>query len=281
MIAVGKKHNLRVNNISKIGVYLDAMTEDYLDNILLPNNQIVGKEIAVDDYIEVFVYRDSKDRMIATLKEPKLKVGEIGKLKVVDRAEIGYFLDIGLERDLFMPKREAEKGTIVGQEYLVCMYVDKSDRLCATMKIHKLLNATEKFNVGDQVIGTVYQIDPKLGVFVAIENQFYGKVALQQLYTELELGKEYTFYVSRIREDFKIDLSLGKLKFDQQKSDCEQLLDYLSTSKGYLNERLEADEIHQQFQMSKKAFKRAISSLLREEKIDKTDKGFVLKKVQG
>jgi len=278
MIEVGKKRLMRVNNLSKIGAYLDAETGDPQDNILLPNNQIIGKDIRVDHEIEVFIYRDSSDRLIATLKEPKLKVGEIGKLNVVDKAEIGYFLDLGLERDLFLPRKEAEKGTLIGKEYLVYMYVDKSDRLCATMKIHKLLNSTDKFNVGDLVKGTVYQIEEKLGAFVAVENQFYGKLPREVMFGAVELGKEYEFYVTRIREDFKLDLSLGKLKFDQQLDDGAKLLNHLKEHGGELVESLDAEEIHEAFQMSKKSFKRAIGNLLKDRKIEKTNRGFCLKK---
>ncbi|MCX5772997.1 MAG: S1-like domain-containing RNA-binding protein [Fusobacteria bacterium] len=281
MIEVGKNKVMKINNLSKIGVYLDAETGDALDNILLPNNQILGKNFVVGQEIEVFIYRDSSDRLIATLKEPKLKVGEIGKLKVVDKAEIGYFLDLGLERDLFMPKKEAEKGTLIGQEYLVYMYVDKSDRLCATMKIHKLLNSTEKFNVGELVKGTVYQLEEKLGAFIAVENQFYGKVAKELIFTTLELGKEYDFYVTRITEDFKLDLSFGKLKLDQQADDWQKLLNHLKEHGGVLDESLEADDIREKYQMSKKAFKRAIGILFKMRRVTRTDKGFVVNEHKG
>lgn len=281
MIEVGKNKVMKINNLSKIGVYLDAETGDALDNILLPNNQILGKNFVVGQEIEVFIYRDSSDRLIATLKEPKLKVGEIGKLKVVDKAEIGYFLDLGLERDLFMPKKEAEKGTLIGQEYLVYMYVDKSDRLCATMKIHKLLNSTEKFNVGELVKGTVYQLEEKLGAFIAVENQFYGKVAKELIFTTLELGKEYDFYVTRITEDFKLDLSFGKLKLDQQADDWQKLLNHLKEHGGVLDESLEADDIRKKYQMSKKAFKRAIGILFKMRRVTRTDKGFVVNEHKG
>ncbi|KNY30186.1 S1-like domain-containing RNA-binding protein [Pseudobacteroides cellulosolvens] len=142
------------------------------DDVLLPKNQM-PHDAEIGDEIEVFVYKDSEDRMISTTKKPKLTIGEMAVLSVVETTGIGAFLDWGLDKDLFLPFREQVGKVVKGGKYLVALYIDSSDRLCATMNIYNLLRTDSPYKVNDQTRGTIYSISKELGAFVAVDNKHF------------------------------------------------------------------------------------------------------------
>jgi predicted RNA-binding protein (virulence factor B family) len=181
MIELGKIQKLVVVRSSQIGVYINSADNKDKDAILLPNNQ-VPQGTDIGDEVEVFVYKDSEDRMIATMKKPKLAIGELSILRVVATTKIGAFLDWGLEKDLFLPFRE-QIGTVKkGSTYLVGMYIDNSNRLCATMNIYNLLICESPYKQNDRVKGTVYNISKSMGAFVAVDNKYQGLIPNKELY---------------------------------------------------------------------------------------------------
>ena len=175
MIELGKVQMLQVIRLTQIGAYLNSSEEKNSEDILLPKNQM-PPELNIGDDIEVFVYNDSEDRIISTVKKPKLTLGEMAVLKVVETTKIGAFLDWGLEKDLLLPFKEQEGDVKKDAEYLVALYVDKSNRLCATMKIYNLLSSASPYKKNDRVHGIIYSFNSQFGHFVAVDNKYHGLI---------------------------------------------------------------------------------------------------------
>ncbi|MGL6121266.1 MAG: CvfB family protein, partial [Fusobacteriaceae bacterium] len=226
MIKVGKRQKLIVNNISKIGAHLYAGTEDYKDNILLPNNQIEGKEIKVGDEVEVLVYKDSEDRLIATFKTSDVLAGSLAKLEVVDiNPAYGAFLDWGLEKDIMLPNSQQNSPVEIGKKYLVGIYEDSKGRLSATMKIYNFLLPCKDYKKNDTVSGTVYNINPDIGIFVAVDNRYFGMIPKNECFKSFNIGDEISARVIRVREDGKLDLSPQAILSEQKDKDAEVILE--------------------------------------------------------
>ncbi|WZL74186.1 S1-like domain-containing RNA-binding protein [Clostridiaceae bacterium 35-E11] len=278
MIEIGKFHNLRVASIVTIGAYLDAGTENPKDNILLPNNQL-PENVAEGDTLEVFIYRDSKDRLIATRKKPFAQVGELAYLKVVQTSKIGAFLDWGLEKDLFLPFGEQKYKVQEGRSYLVYIYVDKSDRLSATTDIEQYLKTHAPYDKSDRVKGTVYMVKKDMGAFVAVDNQYKGLISKNEYFHEIRNGDQIEARIIKIREDGKLDLSPRRIAHKQIYIDAEMIFEKMKTNNGFLplNDDSSPSAIKDQLKLSKGAFKRAVGKLLKENKIEQTQEGIHLK----
>ncbi|WMJ79122.1 S1-like domain-containing RNA-binding protein [Clostridium sp. MB40-C1] len=280
MIEIGKIQVLKVAKISKIGAYLNAETDNEEDNILLPNNQL-DDNVQVGDELEVFIYRDSEDRIIATRKKPLVEVGELAKLEVKETTSIGAFLDMGLEKDLLLPFKEQKYKVIPGNKYLVGVYIDKSDRLTATTYIAKFLKTDSDYKKHDKVKGTVYSVNPELGVLVAVDNKYKGLIPKNYYFERIEVGQEVEAVVTRVRDDGKLDLSTRESAYKEIDSDAEMILNKMKRYDGSLplNDKSSPEEIKDRLKISKAAFKRAVGRLLKEEKIEQTEKGLKLKKM--
>lgn len=274
MIELGKIQWLEVIRVTKIGAYLNSIGDRDQEDILLPMSQVPG-DAGVGDEIEVFVYRDSEDRRIATTKMPKLTVGELGMLKVVETARIGAFLDCGLEKDLLLPFKEQTLRVEEGQQVLVGMYVDKSGRLCATMDIYKFLEHKSPFKKNQKVQGTIYKIDREVGAFVAVENKYHALIPNKELYGKFKYGDRIEARVLDIKQDGKLELSLRAQTSHQIPIDAEKIYSKLINNGGKLalNDNSDPELIKATFNMSKAAFKRAIGKLLKERKIEITENG--------
>ncbi len=279
MVKIGKRQKMKVNNIASIGVYLDAETGDNADNILLPNNEIEGMEICAGDFLDVFIYRDSEDRLIATLKNSYAVIGTLAKLEVVDITKIGAFLDWGLPKDLLLPKGQEEGSLEVGNKYLVGLYEDKKGRISATMKIYQFLMPNSKYEKNDVVLGTVYRIEPNIGIFVAVDNRYFGLIPKNECFREYQVGEEIEARVIRVREDGKLDLSPRKLSYLQIDDDAQIILDKMKEDGGKLqvNDKSSPELIQKTFGLSKKAFKKAVGNLLKNGYIEKDGIDFKLK----
>lgn len=274
-IEIGKKNSLKVDRLTSVGAFLEGDGDS--GDILLPKKELT-EDVKEGDIAAVFVYRDSEDRLIATLNEPLGEVGDVLYLKVVDVTPIGAFMDWGLSKDLFLPIREQTTRVRPGRGYLVKIYIDKSERLCATMRIDEALTVGGKFTQKEAVKGTVYSVNPDLGVFVAIEDIYYGFVHNSEKYKEYQIGDQDTFRVVRVREDGRIDLSSRQLAHLQMDVDAEEILQLLRVKKGFLplNDKSDPEDIKGYFQMSKNAFKRAIGRLLKEKQIYQSADGIRL-----
>lgn len=278
MIEIGKFHNLKVASIVAIGAYLDTGTQNPKDHILLPNNQL-PEDVAQGDILQVFIYRDSKDRLIATRKKPLAQVGELAYLKVVQTSKIGAFLDWGLEKDLFLPFGEQKYKVQAGRSYLVYIYVDKSGRLSATTDIEQYLKTHGPYKKSDRVEGTVYMVKKDIGAFVAVDNQYKGLISKNEYFHEIRNGDQIEARIIRIREDGKLDLSPRKIAHKQMHIDAEMIFEKLKSNNGFLpfNDKSNPSEIKDQLKLSKGAFKRAVGKLLKENKIEQTEEGIYLK----
>jgi predicted RNA-binding protein (virulence factor B family) len=279
MIKIGKRQKMKINNIASIGVYMDAETDNPKDNILLPNNEIENMEVAPGDYLDVFIYRDSEDRLIATLRKTYAVVGTLSKLEVVDLTEIGAFLDWGLNKDILLPRGQEEGKLKLGNKYLVGIYEDKKGRLSATMQIYKFLLPCSDYSANDSVMGTVYRVQKDIGVFVAVEDRYFGLIPKSECYQDYEVGEELNLRVIRVREDGKLDLSPRALLQDQMDKDSEKLLAQMKLHRNVypLNDKSSPEKIEKTLGISKKAFKRAMGKLLKNGLVTKTDEGFKIK----
>lgn len=268
MIDLGRIQKLEVMKIVTVGAYLNTPNNKEQDNILLPKKQ-VPEGTAIGDQIEVFVYRDSSDRMISTTNKPKIVMGELKKLRVVEMSQIGAFLNWGLEKDLFLPFKEQTEKLQKGSEVLVGLYIDKSDRISATMNIYNMLSAEAPYKVEDKVKGTIISINKEIGAFVAIDSKYQGLIPAKELFSDHKYGDEVEARVTKVREDGKLDLSLRAKSYLQMDQDADFIYEKLVKSGGYLpfNDKTPPSKIKAELNMSKNAFKTAVGRLLKARKI--------------
>lgn len=271
MLKLGRKQTLVVVKQVEFGVYL-AEKMDSEEKVLLPKKQVPAG-LDVSDSIEVFLYKDSSDRMIATVKEPYIQIGKPAVLKVKEISKIGAFLDWGLEKDLLLPFKEQAYPVKAGDSCLVCLYVDKSSRLCATMKVYGHLRTDSSYMKDDIVKGTVYDVTKDFGVYVAVDNIYSARIPQRDVFGKMHIGDEIEARVSAVKEDGKLDLSMRQKAYLQMDKDAEYILKELEESGGsfpFTDKNVEPEEIKERFQMSKNAFKRAIGHLLKAGKIEIT-----------
>lgn len=271
MLKLGRKQTLVVVKQVEFGVYL-AEKMDSEEKVLLPKKQVPAG-LDVSDSIEVFLYKDSSDRMIATVKEPYIQIGKPAVLKVKEISKIGAFLDWGLEKDLLLPFKEQAYPVKAGDSCLVCLYVDKSSRLCATMKVYGHLRTDSSYMKDDIVKGTVYDVTKDFGVYVAVDNIYSARIPQRDVFGKMHIGDEIEARVSAVKEDGKLDLSMRQKAYLQMDKDAEYILKELEESGGsfpFTDKSVEPEEIKERFQMSKNAFKRAIGHLLKAGKIEIT-----------
>lgn len=262
---LGRKVTLMVVKKVDFGVYLG--TEE--DRILLPKKQ-VPEGIEIGDPVTVFVYKDSKDRLIATTNEPFLTLGEVKTLKVKDTGKIGAFLDWGLEKDLLLPFKEQTAKVKRGDECLVSLYVDKSGRLCATMKVYEKLRKDSPYQKDDKVQGIIYEKSDNFGLFVAVDDRYCALIPKRESYGNLKVGDRVDARVTAVKADGKLDLSVKEKAFIQMDVDAAMLLEKMNRQGGRLTftEKADADFIKSETGLSKNAFKRAIGRLLKAGKIE-------------
>lgn len=273
MIRLGEKQKLVIVKRVDFGVYLAASEESAEERILLPVKQ-VPEGAEVGDALEVFVYRDSQDRMIATVREPKLQMCQVAELTVAQTGRIGAFLDWGLEKDLLLPFKQQRGRVEQGDKVLVSLYIDKSSRLCATMNVYENLRTDSPYQKDDWVTGRVYEDSDNFGAFVAVDNLYSGLIPKKELYGDVRLGEDVRARVIQVREDGKLTLSVRDKAYLQMDADAERLLDILDSYEGVLpfGEKASPEVIAHETGMSKNEFKRAVGRLLKEGKIEIRDK---------
>ena len=270
MIRLAEKQTLTVVKKVEFGVYLAESKEAAVEEkVLLPIKQ-VPENTAVGDEIEVFIYKDSKDRLIATVKEPLLVKGQTAVLKVVQVNRVGAFLYWGLEKDLFLPFKEQTKPVQVGDECIVALYIDKSGRLCATMKVYPYLRTDSPYGKDDKVSGVVYEISDNFGAFVAVDNCFSALIAKKEMTTKLSVGDVVTARVASVKKEGKLDLSLREKAYIQMNIDAEKVMKKLEKGNGKIpfTDKASPELIKAEMDMSKNEFKRAVGKLLKAGKIE-------------
>lgn len=266
---LGKKVRLMIVKEVEFGVYLGNKEE----KVLLPKKQ-VPRGLEAGDPVEVFLYKDSSDRLIATTNEPKLTLGELAVLKVADVGKIGAFLDWGLEKDLLLPFREQTAKVRKGDEVLAALYVDKSGRLCATMKVYERLRQDPPYQKDDQVEGIVYDTSDNFGVFVAVDDCYSALIPKREAFGSLRVGERVHARVIKVREDGKLDLAVREKAFLQMDADAQMIMERLEASGGKLpfTDKADPELIKRELGLSKNAFKRAVGRLLKSGKIEIREK---------
>lgn len=269
MIRLGERQELVIVKEVEFGVYLAVSQEEAEERVLLPKRQ-VPENAKIGDTIPVFIYRDSKDRMIATVREPKLQMGQVAELTVAQMGKIGAFLDWGLEKDLLLPFKQQRGRVNQGDKVLVSLYIDKSDRLCATMNVYDNLRTDSPYSREDKVTGRVYEMSDNFGAFVAVDNLYSALIPRKELYGEVELGKDITARVIQVREDGKLTLGIRDKAYLQMDKDAEAILALMEKQGGFLpfTDKASPERIKQETGMSKNEFKRAVGRLLKERKIE-------------
>lgn len=271
---IGKYNTLKIYKKVEFGLYL-IEGEDAENRVLLPK-AAVPDGVVIGDELRVFLYKDSKDRLIATTKEPYLTVGEYGALTVSQINKVGAFLDFGLERDLFLPFKEIKGNIEEGDTILVRMYVDKSGRLAASMKgIYKLLSTNCPYGIGDECEARVYEFGHDFGTFVAIDDKYSAMIPRHEGVSHLRLGDLITVRITAIKEDGKADVTLRDKAPVQMDADAESLYQLIEEYAGVLpfTEKASPEVIMRETGLSKAAFKRAVGRLYKERKILITEDG--------
>ncbi len=274
MIRLGERQELVIVKQVEFGVYLASSEEEgeeREERILLPKKQ-VPEGAKTGDVLDVFIYRDSRDRLIATVREPKLQIGQVAELNVAQVGKIGAFLDWGLEKDLLLPFKQQRGKVEQGDSVLVSLYIDKSNRLCATMNVYDNLRTDSPYRKEDRVTGRVYEMSDNFGAFVAVDNQYSALIPKKELYGNVELGKDVSARVIQVREDGKLTLGIRDKAYLQMDKDAELLQNLMKERGGILDftDKASPERIKQETGMSKNEFKRAVGRLLKEKKIEIT-----------
>lgn len=274
MLKIGDYNELEVLKEIDFGMYLNSEEGE----ILLPKKYI-PEGLVIGDKINVFIYKDSEDRLIATTITPKAKVGDFAYLEVKDTNRYGAFLDWGLEKDLMVPFGEQKIKMITGNKYFVKVYFDEeSNRVAATSKINKhILREVNDLSEGDEVDLLVYKFT-ELGVSVIINNKYMGVVYKNDIFIKVDVGDRLKGFISKIREDGKIDVSIRKRGFDKVLDSKEVILQKLQDANGFLplTDKTSPERIQETLEMSKGAFKKAIGMLYKQRKIEISDLGITL-----
>jgi predicted RNA-binding protein (virulence factor B family) len=272
MANIGKTNLLKVLRKVDHGLYLDG---ENLGDILIPK-RYVPDNTEVGDELEVFLYTDSEDRLIATTEKPIAQVGEFAAMKVVHTNKFGAYLDWGLTKDLFVPFREQNAKMEEGRTYLVFVYLDlDTDRVAASAKLDQFLDETPPdFEAGQEVEIIIAQ-RTDLGYKVIIEGTHWGMIYSNEIFEPLRIGERKRAFIKKMRDDDKIDVSLQQSGYERIDGIAQSILQQLEEAGGSLplNDKSDPDSIKEQFGISKKAFKKAIGALYKQRLIDINEQG--------
>ena len=265
---LGEYQELYYKKKVDFGVYLaETMTDDA--QVLLPMKQL-PENARMGEKIRVFLYKDSRDRLIATTNDPKLTLGGYAPLVVREVGKIGAFLDWGLEKDLFLPYKEMVGRVEQGDEVLVTLYIDKSSRLCASMRgLYDLLDKDSPYHKGDTVTGRVYEFSDNFGTFVAVDDRYSARIANSEDHSFLRVGDVIEAKVLGVKPDGKLDLTMREKAYIQMDADAVKLMELIDSYAGVLpfTEKASPEVIKRETGLSKAAFKRAVGRLYKERKI--------------
>ena len=266
MLELGKYQKLKVTKQVEFGVYLSDKNPE--ERVLLPGKQ-VPENTKIGDEIEVFIYKDSEDRPIATTRKPLLTMGEVARLRVSQVTKIGAFLDWGLDKDLFLPFKQQTFKVREGDEVLASLYLDKSARLCATMNVYENLRSDSTYRKDEKVTGTVYQISDNFGAFVAVDDIYSALIPRKAMFGAAEkiaVGEKITARIAKVMPDGRLELAVRDKGYIQRNEDSELILEMMKKQGGRLpfNDKASPELILEKTGMSKAQFKRAVGKLLKE-----------------
>lgn len=270
---LGEYQTLTIIKKVEFGVYL-AEHEGDERRVLLPAKQ-VPEGSKCGDTIEVFLYKDSKDRLIATTNRPALTLGGLAVLRVAEVGKIGAFLDWGLEKDLFLPYKEMTAKVQPEDEILVTLYIDKSQRLCASMKkLYDLLSTDAPYHKGDVVTGRVYEFSDNFGTFVAVDDKYSAMIPSHEDTSKLRIGDEIEARVVNVKPDGKLDITMRERAYLQMDADAEKVMGVIEEFAGVLpfTDKSSPEVIKRETGLSKSAFKRAVGRLYKERRIEINEK---------
>ena len=277
MIEFGKINKLEVIKQKEYGYFVGVKDGEEKIEILLPTGNIVNPELVViGEYIEVFVYKDSLGRLVATQKTPKAFAEEIAILTVAENTEIGSFVNIGLERDVLVPFREKKYPIFEDEKYPFYVYVDKSGRLAATTDIEEHLSLDSKMNLGDTCSGYVYGFQSNQTALVCIEAGISGIILRDEYYTSLKEGDYLEkLRVIKIYEDGKLGLTTRAERKDEMDSLEKKIFSYMEGNDGFMsfNDKSNPDDLRMVFNTSKKNFKRTLGNMMKNNIIRQDEDG--------
>ena len=272
MIEIGKKNTLRAIRNTPQGIYL---TDKSGQEVLLPN-KYVPKTLQAEELLEVFVYKDSEDRLIATTLVPLIEANSLANLVVNEVNSFGAFLDMGIDKDLLVPIKEQLNPMKEGKSYWIYCYLDEvTQRLVGSSKIKRFLNNdNHNLAIGNEVDCLIFD-DTPLGYLAVINNKHYGLIYHNEVYSNLRIGDTTQAFVKKIKETGEIDLSIQKIGFTHVNDQTDVILNHLKKNGGFLNLNDDSapEEIQARLKISKKVFKKAIGILYREKKITIEEQG--------
>ena len=286
---LGKINTVTIARMTPHGAYITGCSDNDTDpgvrhagdidgEILLPKGEMTAR-LQKGDITECFIYLDSEDRPVATMKRPLITLGQTAVLTCLEVTKIGTFLDWGLKKDLFLPYKEQTRRPNKGSRVLVALYIDKSGRLCATMKLYKYLKNDSPYKTGDMVLGRVYETGREEGAHVAVDSMYRALIPKKDLVSEVNVGDEIRLRVARVLADGKLVLAMRDPSHVQIFADCELILSRLEKAPGSflpVGDKTDTDVIRRTFGMSKNSFKRAVGHLMKEGKITQTSSGIQL-----
>ena len=261
MMKLGEKQVLKVERFRDFGAYLS----DGESTVLLPKKEL-PENLREGDEIEVFLYKDSSDRLIATTRQSALTLHQTALLKVREVSKIGAFLDWGLEKDLLLPFHEQTRRVQAGEEVLAALYIDKSGRLAATMNVYPYLRTDSPYLPDQTVQGRIYEKSDNFGVFVAVDDCYSALIPKQEEAGELRIGDVIQARVTKVRPDGKLNLAVRQKAYLQLDADAELILKGIDEYEGVLpfDDRVSPEIIKREFGLSKNAFKRAVGHLMKQ-----------------
>lgn len=262
MIEIGKINHLQVIKFVDFGLYLDGLE---WGEILLPN-RYVNNDMKITDWLDVFIYFDSEDRIVASTEPPQAMVGEFANLKVIDINNAGAFLDWGLEKDLLVPFSEQSPRMQLGNYYLVYIYIDEeSERIVASSKLNSFLHSTcEVYQAGDKV-ELIIAKETELGYKVIVDDAYWGLIYKNEVFSPVKIGETHFGKIKKLREDKKLDCKLLTSNNDLGTKIIKYLI--AQNGKAEIGDKTPTDKIYSLFQVSKKVYKRTLSSLYKARKI--------------
>lgn len=276
MMNIGQYNKLVVDRKVDFGFYL--IDEDK-NAVLIPNKSLDGNKVEIGDSIEAFVYRDSSDRPVATLKKPLITVGEIAYLEVNGACSFGAFADMGLDRDILIPIKEQKFRLVKGNKYLVYAYVDKTGRLAATTYIDQFVPTGEGYNVGDELSVIAYGKGEGKTIRVAIDGKYQAIILGNEYYNEIYPGDELTVRVRRLYDNGVVGVATRQKRLDEREVLKEKILDFMKKNGGVMpfNDKSNPEDIKKNFNTSKNYFKMALGGLMKEGKVEQSPEGSKLK----
>lgn len=269
MMKLGEKQTLTIDRVREFGVYLT----DGTDSVLLPKKE-VPEGAGRGDSVEVFLYKDSSDRLIATTAEPLVTLHRAALLTVREVTKIGAFLDWGLPKDLLLPFHEQTRKVKAGETVLAALYVDKSDRLAATMNVYPYLSCESPYEKDARVRARIYETSENFGIFAAVDDRYSGLIPKQEAMGTFRIGDVVEARVTSVRPDGRLNLSVREKAYLQLEEDAELILKVIGEYEGVLpfDDKVSPEIIRREFGLSKNAFKRAVGHLLKTGRIELKDR---------